>query len=125
MKSSTPSVTGAAAGIRPPSPRDLLPVAHREMDKALSSEFRQISFLWKGKALADPVSAALVTWKNDLLYGCDGADGFNGANRFPNLAASGSFSAQNYPALETTGETVLGPGNGNGNTEPDWMKRKI
>ena len=36
------------------------------MEKALSTEFRKISFLWSGEQ-QDPVVTALVDWKDDLL----------------------------------------------------------
>ena len=39
------------------------------MDEALGKEFKKISFLWAGKD-QDPVVAALVDWKDDLLCKC-------------------------------------------------------
>jgi len=36
------------------------------MDQAMGSEFNQIAFLWGGRE-PDPVIAALVGWKDDLL----------------------------------------------------------
>ena len=72
--------SGVVAGVSsPPLPEQVATVpmvppphvpvptaAPGEMEKALGTEFRNISFLWSGEQ-QDPVVTALVDWKDDLL----------------------------------------------------------
>jgi hypothetical protein len=50
----------------PPQNAPVSTAAQGEMEKALSTEFKNISYLWGG-GQRDPVHAALVDWKDDLL----------------------------------------------------------
>jgi hypothetical protein len=50
----------------PPQHAPVSTAAPGEMEKALSIEFKNISYLWSG-GQRDPVHAALVDWKDDLL----------------------------------------------------------
>ena len=65
-----PSVLAPAPSLptrEPPAlPTRELPVHTSEMDQALTEEFNNIAFLWGGRE-PDPVVAALVHWKDDLL----------------------------------------------------------
>lgn len=56
----------AHVSMAPPQNAPVSTTAPGEMEKALSTEFKNISYLWGG-GQRDPVHAALVDWKDDLL----------------------------------------------------------
>jgi hypothetical protein len=66
-----------SAAPKPAAPPAAAPVFSSEttakMERSLRQEFSKINFLW-GEQMQDPVAAALVSWKDELLYGCTAPD---------------------------------------------------